>query len=364
MYNEKMGLKKSITAFLICAALQAASFSALNEPPLEKMIGKMIMTGFRGYEVPQELKEQIRDGKVGGVLILGYNVESLPQVIKLTSDIKKAAGNSPVLIAIDQEGGKVARLKASKGFEDFPSAKEMASSRTTEEAYAYYLRMAAKLMYCGINLNLAPVVDLDIHTDSPAIGKLERSFSSDPATVKEYAEQFILAHKKHGILTCLKHFPGHGSAGDDSHLGITDITKTWSRKELEPYSYFIEKGLADLVMPGHLFNSGIDTTYPASLSKATVQGILREELKYNGVVITDDLQMKAISGPYGLTDTAVAAVNSGSDILLFANYHNYDPDIADKAKKTIITAVADGRIAEEKIKEAFGRISKLLLSLQ
>src|SRR5690606_10098573 len=168
--------------------------------------------------------------------------------------------------------------------------------------------MAATLAEAGINLNLAPVVDVNVNPDNPVIGQLERSFSGDPDVVTEQAKAFIEAHHEHGVLCTLKHFPGHGSSEADSHLGFVDVTNLWSRQELEPFRNLIDAGLADAIMTAHIFNANWDSEHPATLSRAVITGILREELGYDGVVITDDMQMGAIRDFYGFEAAVVMSV--------------------------------------------------------
>ena len=185
--------------------------------------------------------------------------------------------------------------------------------------------MAKTLAAAGINHNLAPVVDINSNPANPVIGALGRSFSADPAVVIAQARAFIEAHHAHDVTTTLKHFPGHGSSQADSHLGLVDVSATWQRDELEPYRVLIGEGIVDTVMTAHVFNTQLDPTYPATLSKATITGILRDELGFDGVVITDDMNMQAITSQYGFEQAAVLAVQAGADLLAYGNNLVYDP---------------------------------------
>jgi beta-N-acetylhexosaminidase len=348
--------------YTTCTPRRSRDVKYGSEPSLETKIGQMIMLGFAGTDSDNiELisKEQIADGEIGGILILPSNIVDCAQLQGLIKDIKSIPTVYPLLVAIDQEGGRVSRLNKAKGFMDFPSHKEVARTRMPREAFLLYLRMAGIVKELGINLNLAPVVDLDINPDSPAVGKMDRSFSANPDIVYTYARQFIVAHRKMGVLTALKHYPGHGSAKDDSHLGLVDITGTWKKSELIPYRTLIKKGLADTVMCAHVVNSDIDDKYPASLSVRHIEENLRESLGFDGVIITDDLQMKAISNMYTLEEVVINSVNAGCDILLFANYFNSDSEMARKVKEIIIRAARDGKIKRERIEESFRRIMEL-----
>ena len=345
-----------------CGTVRLSKSEMKTEPDLETKIGQMLLIGFQGTDLGGEnrvIKEQIESGEIGGILILPYNIVDPSQLKVLVDEIKSTDTRYPLLVAIDQEGGKIGRLKEKNGFEDFPSNKYAAKSLTPAKAYESYFKMAKLIKKIGFNINFAPVVDLDINPDSPAIGKYERSFSKDPDTVIKYAEQFIVAHRKAGVLTSLKHFPGHGSAKEDSHLGLTDITTTWQKQELLPYAKLISNELADTVMTAHIMNTNVDDKYPVSLSEIHINENLRQEMKYDGVVITDDMQMGAISKLFEFEEIVIRAINSGSDILLFANYFNPDHEVARKALKIIIKAVKTGKIKKETIERSFRRISKL-----
>lgn len=358
----------SILLFLLvifstaCSDIKSPADINSGDVSLERKIGQMIMIGFRGVDIDNATlisEKQVTRGEMGGVLILPYNIENRKQFLKLIKDIKSIKTTYPLLVAIDQEGGKICRLNDANGFTSFPSSKEVARTKTPREAFKLYLKMARIIRETGVNLNLAPVVDLDINPDSPAIGKIERSFSADPNIVLSYAEQFISAHRQTGVLTSVKHYPGQGSAGNDTHLGLTDITGTWRKIELIPYRELIKKGLVDTVMTAHVVNTDVDDKYPASLSEKHVEENLRVRLGFDGVIITDDLQMGAVSNIYTLEEIVIKAINAGSDILLFANYFHPDPEIPGKVRKIVIRAIKEGKIKRERIEESFQRIMEL-----
>ena len=358
----------SILLFLLllfsvaCSDVRSPADINSGDVSLERKIGQMIMIGFRGVDIANATlisEKQVARGEIGGVLILPYNIENRKQLLKSIKDIKSIKRTYPLLVAIDQEGGKICRLNDANGFTSFPSSKEVARSRTPRQAFKLYLKMAGIIKETGVNLNLAPVVDLDVNPDSPAIGRIERSFSADPNIVLTYAEQFIPAHRETGVLTSIKHYPGHGSAGNDTHLGLTDITGSWRKIELIPYMELIKKGLVDTVMTAHVVNTDVDDKYPASLSEKHVEENLRDRLGFDGVIITDDLQMGAVSNIYPLEDIVIKAINSGSDILLFANYFNPDPEIPRKVRKIVIQAIKEGKIKRERVEESFQRIMRL-----
>ncbi len=349
------------------AALAAAPI--LSGPELDAKIGQMIMTGFRGLALEKDnpIVADIVELRIGGVVLFDYdvptrspvrNVESPSQLRALTAALRRTAP-SPLLIAVDQEGGSVARLKERAGFPPAPSAHDLGArkdlSRTKKTAEA----TAAALAAAGINLNFAPVVDLDVNPANPIIGGIGRSFSADPAVVTRHALEIIRAHHAHGVLTALKHFPGHGSSKDDSHLGFVDVTDTWTERELEPYARIIAARMCDSVMTAHVIDRRLDPDFPATLSQRIIQGILRERLRFDGIVFSDDMQMKAVSANYGFDQAVRLAVLAGVDILTFANNSIFDPASAASAIMAIKDGVRDGVIPRERIERSYRRITRL-----
>ncbi len=334
----------------------------------------MILVGFRGTTVraAAPIVADISERGVGSVVLFDYdvalqsptrNVESPEQVATLTADLQALAHGSeaqaPLLIAADQEGGQVARLNATHGFSPTLSAQETGAHTDLTFTYAQAEAMAKTLAAAGINHNLAPVVDLNSNPSNPVIGALGRSFSADPAEVVAQARAFIEAHHAQAVTTTIKHFPGHGSSHADSHLGLVDVSATWRRDELDPYSALIQEGIVDSVMTAHVFNTQLDPTYPATLSQATITGILREELGYDGVVITDDMNMQAITSQYGFDQAAVLAVQAGADLLAYGNNLVYDPDVAQRAIAALLAAVRRGELTEERIEKSYRRMLAL-----
>ena len=302
--------------------------SSEERPALERKIGQMVLVGFRGMSVDEAgpVVEQIRAGQVGGVVLFDRdvlngepvrNIRSLDQVRALVNGLRQAAGEA-LLVTVDQEGGRVRRLKEQYGFPSTASQRELTQRGVvaTREQAAQTARTLSQL---GINVNLAPVVDLDVNPASPAIGALGRSFSADAQVVSEHARVVIEGHHERGVLTAVKHFPGHGSAAADSHRGFVDVSATWSEAELDPYRALIHGGMVDMVMTAHVFNRNLDPKWPATLSPSTITGLLRQRLGFSGVVIADDMQMGAIAEHYGLETALRQAIVAGVDIITFAN---------------------------------------------
>ncbi|HLF70959.1 MAG TPA: beta-N-acetylhexosaminidase [Dehalococcoidia bacterium] len=328
--------------------------------PIENKIGAMIAVGFNGTTVGPEspIYGDIVSGRLGHVVLFERNVTSPAQLQALDASLQ-ALSSGKMLIGTDQEGGYVARLRPANGFPETPTARALGQRDDVDYTKRQASAMAATLKAAGVNLNLAPVVDLDVNPNNPAIGAFGRSFSADPAVVVRQAGAFIDAHHEAGLLTTLKHFPGHGSSTADSHKGFVDVTNTWSEVELEPFRQLIAAGKADAVMTAHIFNARLDPEHPATLSQKTITGVLRQQLGYDGVVITDDLQMAAIREYYGFEASVELAVQAGADIIAIANSLIYEPYGHTRAFDTIYGAVAAGRISAARIDESYRRIYRL-----
>lgn len=366
-----------ITSLLLAIALfsistgftQAVADSDADTPSLDVQIGQMLNVGFRGLSMDENghILRDLRDYHIGSVVLFDYdvpsqtpvrNVQSAGQVRELVSTLNKHAVK-PLLITIDQEGGLVSRLKPRFGFPPTVSAQYLGNVDHADTTRHYASLTAQTLSDLGINANLAPVVDLNLNPDNPVIGSIERSFSADPFKVAEHGRIVIEAHHEQNVLTTLKHFPGHGSSREDSHLGMVDVTDEWSEEELIPYRELIDSGHVDMVMTAHIFNENLDNTYPATLSREIITGILRRELGFEGVVISDDMQMEAIRSHYGLENAIKLAILAGVDILCFANNSIYDPDIIPQVHSIIKEFVENGEIPEKRIQESYQRIMAL-----
>lgn len=342
---------------------------AMPEVNLDMKIGQMLMVGFRGLEldVAQSIVKDIQERFLGGVVLFDYdvparspvrNIESPDQLKSLSAALQSLAP-IPLLLATDQEGGQIRRLKQQHGFPPTVSAQYLGTVNDLTLTYQQAAAMAETLAQVGINLNLAPVVDLNTNPDNPIIGRYERSFGAAPDTVTNHAREFIKAHHSQGVLCTLKHFPGHGSSTGDSHLGLVDVTNTWSPAELEPYAHIIKAGLADAIMTAHVFHTGLDPDYPATLSKPIITGILRENLHYDGVVISDDMQMGAIANHYGFETAIQATIEAGVDIIAIANNSVYEDDVVARTVTVIKKLLQNGKIEEARLDESYQRIQRL-----
>jgi beta-N-acetylhexosaminidase len=220
--------------------------------------------------------------------------------------------------------------------------------------------MAEELNSVGINYNLAPVVDLAINKKNKIINKYGRSFGANPHDVAKYSSIFITAMRDNGVISAVNHFPGHGSSLGDTHNGFVDVTRLWQKKDLDPNRLLSERGIIDTVMVAHVFNKNIDAEYPATLSAKTVNGLLREEIGFDGVVITDDLQMGAINNKYGLRNTLKLAIGAGNDILLFGNQLSVNSIVTvDKLVNTVKELISTGEVSLEDIEKSNERMRLL-----
>lgn len=356
--------------YLICAALLmgAVSCSKAAEPlTIEQKAAKMLIVGVQGQSLSKTnpIIGNIKDDGVSGIILFGHNlssadgVDSRAQLKKFVGDLK-AVRDEKLFVSIDQEGGRVNRLKSSFGFEDMPSAKSVGERGTDEYAHQSGALIASEVASVGINFNFAPCIDVDVNPESPAIGFFSRSFSPNENEVARYGAIYVEEHRKNGVLTSLKHFPGHGSALKDSHHGLTDISNTWSEKELVPYKKLIGDGLCDAVMVSHLYNSKFDKEYPATLSKPTIDSLLRGVMGWDGVVVTDDMQMKAITEFYGFDEAVVLAINAGVDLFIIGNnIVNDGSDVVDRFIAIVTKAVESGKIDVSTLDQAVERIEKL-----
>lgn len=360
--------------FLQAETLLAQDAELPDEARVKTMLGQMIMVGFRGTGTDQRSDElslllnHIAAGRVGGVILFdidvtsrkaGRNIVSPMQLKKLINCLRHAApADAPVFIGIDQEGGLVQRLKPAQGFKRWPSPKQL-GQLSASAVFQYGKELGAELKLYGFNVDFAPSLDVNVNPASPIIGALGRSFSTSPSEVTLKAGAFADGLNAAGLIACFKHFPGHGSALSDTHHNFTDITATWNPDELLPYWELLPKGGSRMVMIGHLFLGSKDAQYPASLSHSIITGLLRRELGWNGVIVSDDMQMAALASYYSPEESMLLAVNAGTDILVFGNNIAYDPNLASRVYGTLWRLYLDGKISPQRIQESYNRIMNL-----
>lgn len=359
--------------FVLALFFFAATTQAGTDPEkdsIDVMIGQMIMVGIGDFNLVDPNKpvfDEIREGKVGGVVLYEKNIlfeSPKPELALLIENLQKYA-DIPLFISIDEEGGWVTRMKTRYGFPKNVSAQYLGNLNVLDST-RYYARQTATLLNSfGINMNYAPVVDINLNPRNPVIGKIERSYSSSYEEVIRHASVVVDEHLKKGVIPVLKHFPGHGSSKNDTHLGLTNVTETWQMEEVYPYAALIDSGKVGAVMTAHIVNKSLDETMnPATLSKRIVTGLLRDFLHFDGVIISDDMQMGAIHNEYGLREAIRLSLLAGVDILMFAN--NVDDE--NRISATTIHAIIkdllfEGIITKDQIYGSYKRIMKLKSSV-
>ena len=343
-------------------------------PKLESLstddkIAQLFIMGFQGNDcsADSDIARTIREDKPGGVILFNqdmvnnkpvHNIESPEQVRSLTSTLKNYS-DTPLFIGIDQEGGVVNRLKPAYGFPETRSHKALGALDSAEETQKEGAHISSILKEMGINLNFAPCVDVAIHPQGSIIARKERSFGDTAEHVIKHAEAYIKGHQKNEVITCCKHFPGHGSAEGDTHAGFVDVTESWEPQELEPYRYFIQHDMCPMIMSAHIFNKNFDDTLPSTLSRNVLTDLLRNELKFEGVIISDDMQMRAISDHYSLKESLEMGLHAGLDMFCFGNNLLDTPIKVKEAKKAILELLDEEKVSIKRIDESVQRILEL-----
>lgn len=367
--------------FIICVLCTwLGGTQAATLPTLRDKIGQMLLLGFDDMRVTKQspIVKAIKDDNLGGVILYDFNyntntfnrnIHDPAQVKTLNRQLQDDAslGNKqhhrpqlPLIIAVDYEGGYVSRLAERYGFPPTLSAKRFATLDKAKEKKEA-TQMANTLKQNGFNLNFAPVLDLNVNPKSSIIGKLDRSYGADPKKVSESTKVFSRAHHQAHIITVCKHYPGHGSAKNDSHLGFVDVTDTWQKKELEPFKAGAkDKDMCPAIMTAHIVNKRLDPSgKPATLSKTMLVKLLRQQLGFKGVIISDDMQMKAISDHYQMEEAIVEAINAGGDMLIFSNHTTKNTLSANVIIDLIERNVKKGKIKRARIDDAYRRIVQL-----
>lgn len=366
---------------ILCLSLSLFTLTtfAQGDIMLKHQIAQMLIVGFDGKHVSNDhpIVNAIHAG-IGGVILFDQdyhtkkfdkNIESPQQVKALNAQLQDYAHQAaqqhgwadvPLFISVDYEGGRVNRLKTDYGFPATQSASDLAKGNLADAATAAG-KMGDTLHSAGFNVDFAPMLDVNTNPDNPIIAKLGRSFSDDASVVADYAAVFSEQFHQRGIYCAYKHFPGHGSSTEDSHLGFVDVTETWQTVELMPYKLLFERGApCDFVMTAHIINRQLDPSdLPATLSKPVLTDLLRHELGYQGIIITDDMQMQAITNHFDKTDAMTKAINAGADMLIFGNQLSATPQDPLELVEIIYQQVQAGHIAEGRITDAYKRIIRV-----
>ncbi len=316
-------------------------------------IGRLFMVGFDGTVVSPDLAAFIKEYKPGGVILFSRNLESTEQIVQLTNELQRSSPHSPLLISIDQEGGRVSRLP--KEFTIFPPCEVLSRCNSSELAYAAAATIAKELKAVGINMNMSPVLDVNSNPANPVIG--DRAFGTAPAPVCELGLATVGGLQDNRVVACGKHFPGHGDTNADSHKELPVVTAPRERLEqieFPPFRHAAAHGVATM-MTAHVLYHALDDQRPATLSPTIIGKFLREELQYNGVVLTDDLEMHAIIDHYGIGEATVQSILAGCDMPLICKDRNREV----AAISALDIAVADGTITVERLEQSLARIARL-----
>lgn len=327
----------------------------LKKMTIDEKIGQLIIAGFDGTTVNDELRSLILEKYVGGVILFSKNVESASQVVELNNEIKEInkVNKSPIFISVDEEGGLVSRMPSE--FKDIPTNSDIAKYDDEDLSYNIGKVIGEEISSLGFNMDFAPVLDINSNPNNPVIGN--RSFGDNEAIVSKLGIATMKGLKDSNIIATVKHFPGHGDTSVDSHVGLPVVENDLERLksfELVPFQKAIDEGV-DMVMVSHIMLPKIDKNDPATLSKTIVTDILRKDMNYNGVVVTDDMTMGAIINNYDIGEAAVKSINAGVDIVMVC--HQYDNVI--KVIDAIKEAVKNGTITEERLDKSVERILKL-----
>lgn len=317
---------------------------------IRRHIGQIAIVGFDGHEIPDDLRRLAREFDLGGVIYFARNVETPEQVAELSRQAQALAQDLPLWVSVDQEGGRVARLR--RPFTEWPPMITLGRANDETLAERFARALAAELQAVGISLDYAPVLDIHTNPKNPVIG--DRALSERAEDVARLGVAIIRTLQGEGIAACGKHFPGHGDTSTDSHHELPLIEHPLERLdavELVPFKAAIEAGVAS-IMTAHILIPTLDEERPATLSPRIVDGLLKQRLGYSGLVLSDDLEMKAISGRYGHSDATVQAIAAGCDAVLMCAAR---ADEQAAAFEAVIHAVEDGRISLKRIDDALAR---------
>ena len=344
-----------------CRSVAPERFGELNP-----RLGELLLVGFHGTALQDnaDLDRLLCETRVAGVILFARNIVDAAQTARLTRDLTaraRACTGRPLLVAVDAEGGQVMRLGPAAGWTATLSHQDLGQAGDLAQTELEARRIGGMLRDAGINWNLAPVIDVGYNPANPVIVGVGRSFGANPKLVAAQARAYIAGMHAAGILTAVKHFPGHGSSVDDSHAGFVDVTDT-ARPEVElvPYRLLLAEGVMDAVMTAHVFNRHLDAWVPATLSRPTIDGVLRSELGWRGVVVSDDMRMGAIEQHYGAGDAAVRGLRAGVDLILIADDRlPGDRSASAETLEAIRRALRQGRLPAGQVDEALARIAAL-----
>ncbi|MCG3087739.1 beta-N-acetylhexosaminidase [Sporosarcina cyprini] len=329
--------------------------SLLEQMTVEEKLGQLFIFGFEGKSFSPQLKEMIQQHHIGGLILLGRNVSTADHIVAILNEAKAAnqVNQIPLFLSVDEEGGRVSRLP--KGIRKLPSAQKVGQQHDGTYNYRTGEYLAELLHSFGYNMNYAPVLDVHSNPSNPVIG--DRAYSSSAQQVADLGIETMNGMKDHGVIPVIKHFPGHGDTSVDSHHSLPVVDKGLDeliQTELLPFQQAIDAG-AEVVMVAHVVYPALDPKWPASMSSSIISDLLREQMNFQGVIITDDLTMGAITNDHPVPEAALQSFLAGSDLLLIAG----DEENQLKTIQLFNQSVASGAISEERLNESVRRILKL-----
>lgn len=317
---------------------------------IRRTVGQLAIAGFAGHSIPAELRSLAREFDLGGVIFFARNVESPEQVAELSREAQLLARELPLWVSVDQEGGRVARLKAP--FTVWPPMQTLGRSGDEQLAARFARALASELKAVGISLDYTPVLDILTNPGNPVIG--DRALAARAEDVARLGRVIVETLQAEGVAACGKHFPGHGDTSTDSHFELPFVEHPPDRLdavELVPFRAAIQARVAS-IMTAHIVVPALDSERPATLSRAIVDGLLKKKLGFEGLVLTDDIEMKAIGNAYGVPDATVAAVTAGCDAVLMCGTA---PDVQAAALEAVIHAVEEDALPLARVEDALAR---------
>jgi len=312
----------------------------------KELLGELFIMGFNGTSLEDDTSAFISQAKIGGVILFSQNYENPEQVSELINNIQECrSGELPLWVSVDHEGGKVQRFK--NGFTRLPEANTIAKVNSPKLLFELAERTGAELRAVGINVNFAPVADINSNPQNPVIGN--RAYGETEEMVSKMVSAFVRGHLTQGVQACVKHFPGHGDTTVDSHFAlpkVTDTIESLREREFRPFVKAFKSGCR-WVMTAHLLNPNLDPDFPATFSKNVLMDILREEMRYTGLIVSDDLEMKAITDHFGAEEAPRLAIEAGCDLLIYrseaATRHAY---------ASLLKALEEGRLDPQRVIES------------
>ncbi len=324
----------------------------MTQKEASEALGELFITGFSGLELTENFVQWVSRSQIGGTILFAHNYENPAQLAELIHQIQECRTELPLWISVDQEGGRVQRFK--KGFTRIPDAATVGSFRSPQIAFEISAVIAKELKGVGVNLNFCPVGDILTHAKNPVIGN--RAYGSNPDLVSKICTAVIRGHLVHQVQPCMKHFPGHGDTSVDSHFALPKTDTPLSvlkERELKPFLKAF-RSKCSMVMVAHILNTKIDSTYPGTLSRILLQDLLRNELGYDKLILSDDMEMKAITDHFGVDEAPVLALQAGCDLLIYRSQAQ-----AEHAYSACIHAIEKGKLHPEIILKACERIRAL-----